>query len=231
MDCREGIWKGAIKCKNCGIRDKVLFAGLDDRDLDSIRLPIHVFLHENRTPLYCTSEPAKHVITIRSGLIKLVRYLPDGTPRIVRLLRQGAVAGLESLFGGPYEHTATPLKPTTVCRIPASVVNDLNIKSPRLQSSLMGRWQSAVRAADDWLVRYSVGSSRTRMARMILSLPDGPGGARELFNREDLAAMLAITKETASRTVAEFKREGLIVESGRNNYKCDVRALRELAEE
>ena len=35
-------------------------------------------------------DAGQHVLTIRGGLVKLVQYLPDGTQRIVRLLRHGA---------------------------------------------------------------------------------------------------------------------------------------------
>jgi CRP-like cAMP-binding protein len=42
-----------------------------------------------------------------------------------------------------------------------------------------------------------------------------------LFGREDLGAMLAITTETASRTIAEFKRKGLLTDLGSNRFAVD----------
>jgi hypothetical protein len=43
--------------------------------------------------------------------------------------------------------------------------------------------------------------------------------------------MLGITTETASRTIAGFKRESLIVESRPNNYLLDIPNLMRIAQD
>ncbi len=40
-----------------------------------------------------------------------------------------------------------------------------------------------------------------------------PDNTCSLFNREDTGAMLGITTQTASRTISEFKRQRLLVET------------------
>ena len=68
------------------------------------------------------------------------------------------------------------------------------------------------------------------MARLLLRLiKSDPQAECELFSREDIGAMLGITTETASRTIAEFKRQGLLVETGANRFTCDARNLERLA--
>lgn len=54
-------------------------------------------------------------------------------------------------------------------------------------------------------------------------------GTCELFSREDVGAMLGVTTETASRTIAEFRRQGLLTPIGPNRFRCDRDALREMA--
>jgi len=51
-----------------------------------------------------------------------------------------------------------------------------------------------------------------------------------MISREDMGAMLGITTETASRTVAGFKRNGLIVQRGQKEFACDVGALKDILE-
>ena len=53
----------------------------------------------------------------------------------------------------------------------------------------------------------------------------------QLFAREDMGAMLGITTETASRTIAEFKRKSLLAETRPNQFLLDIPNLRRIAED
>jgi CRP/FNR family transcriptional regulator, anaerobic regulatory protein len=78
----------------------------------------------------------------------------------------------------------------------------------------MARWQRALSEADAWLTELSTGSARQRVARLLLRLVrDRESSECELFSREDMGAMLGVTTETTSRTIAEFKRQSLLVET------------------
>ena len=46
-----------------------------------------------------------------------------------------------------------------------------------------------------------------------------------------MGSMLGVTTETASRTIAEFRRKGLLKEAGHNKFACDVDGLEEIADE
>ena len=94
----------------------------------------------------------------------------------------------------------------------------------------MTRWHQSLQEADVWLTQLSTGSAKVRVARFLLSLPENENGEIELFSIEDLGAMLGITPETASRIMAEFRRSGIIVDKGHNNFQCKVDALREIAD-
>jgi len=217
----EHVYKGVAECRNCGIRHIALFADLDEKDLGLIHLPIQEMGLDHGAVLYGAEDPGAAVFTIRSGLVKLVQMLPDGTQRIVRLLRPGAVAGLEAMLGQAYEHTAMALQPTEVCRIPREVVERLDRETPRLHRRLLEQWHNSLRQADEWLTELSTGNARQRLARFLLHLSaDHPDRPVKLFTREDLGAILGVTLETASRTVSEFKRVGAMAEVAINTYQC-----------
>jgi len=224
----DAAWKGTAHCQDCGIRDLVLFADLTEPDFSLIHLPIDEIEFEPGATLYRSGDDSESLFTLRSGLVKLVQYLPDGTQRIVRLLRPGSTVGLEATVAAPYEHTAMALQPTLVCRIPRQVVDKLSRETPRLHGQLMQRWHAALRQADDWLTELSTGKAPQRLARLLLQLAEADGCAT-LFSREDVGAMLGITTEHASRTVAEFKRGGLLVELAPNRYRCDAERLGAIA--
>jgi len=216
-------------CRVCGIRDIVLFADLNDSDLELIQRPINEKIYEPGDTLFNSGQTGDTVFTVRSGLVKLIQFLPDGNQRIVRLLRQGALAGIEVLLGGPYENMAVVLQKTTVCEIPVSVIRQIEQNTPRLQGQILARWHLTVREAEQWLSGLSTGNARARVARLFLYLLPNGEERCQLFGREDVGAMLGITTETASHTIAQLKRDGVISENSRNNFQCDLAELKEIS--
>lgn len=226
----NAAWEGKAECRNCGIRDLVLFAELEEEDFNLIHLPIDEIAFEPGTILYQPGADDRALYTIRSGLVKLVQYLPDGTQRIVRLLRPGSTAGMEVLVSDDYEHAAIALQTGLACRIPAQVVERLNRETPRLHNQLMRRWHEALKQADGMLTELSTGNARARVARLFLHLiAETKDNRCHLFGREDVGAILGMTTETASRMVAEFKRSGIISETAFNEFTCDLAALEDVA--
>lgn len=226
----EAAWRGQAECRKCGIRDLALFSDLKESDFALVHLPIDEIQFEAGSALYHVGDRGQAVFTVRTGLVKLVRYLADGSQRIVRLLRPGDTAGLEAVLGQEYEHTAIALRPAFTCRIPREVVTRLAEETPRMHAQLMQRWQRSVQQADAWLTSLSTGGAKARVARLLLLLmQDAMTPDCELFGREDMGAMLGVTTETASRIVAEFRREGILAEQGPNRYQCDVASLERIA--
>lgn len=225
-------WSGEADCRTCTLRDSVLFAGLEEKDFEKIHKPIDQLLLRPGGELYRAGDQAERMFTIRSGLVKLVQYLPDGGQRIVRLMRTSDVIGLEALLDQPYAHDAVAMQPTEVCCLPVNVVRELSVDNPKLHKELLNRWQRALSEADAWITELSTGSAKQRVARLLLRLARGQENSEcQLFGREDMGAMLGITTETASRTIAEFKRQSLLVENRPNHFLLDVPNLTQIAGE
>lgn len=142
------------------------FSDLAEGDLMGLHLHIEDLEFPAGTIIYHSDEPGRALFTIRSGVVKLVQCLPNGTQRIVRLLRQGATLGLEAVLGEPYRHAAITMQDALICRIPATAIHQLNVQSPALYTQLMRRWQQSVEQADEWLTFLSTGTARARVARL-----------------------------------------------------------------
>lgn len=222
-------WSGVAACDQCSIRHLALFADLEESDFDFIHQPILEVSKASGDMLYNQSDEGEYLYTVRSGVIKLSQYLPDGSQRIVRLLRTGDVAGLEVLITPGYEHFATVLREAQLCKIPRDVVQRLNEQTPRLHKQLLSRWHEAVQRADEWLTSLSTGNSRSRVARLLVGLSDEETNLCQLFSREDIGAMIGITTETTSRIIAEFKRDGILVTLGQNSFRADLGRLKNIA--
>ena len=207
----ESAWKGTSDCRDCGIRDMVLFADLNEEDFGLIHAPIDDLMYATGASMYSEGDKAIGVMTIRTGMVKLVRNTSDGRQRIVRVLRPGDVAGLEALATSHYDSDAMALSDVSVCRIPLDVMHTLSANSPRLHRRLMQKWQHALKSADDWLADLNFGTARQRVGRFILKMRNSQDPQRvTLFSRDDMGAMLDLKLETVSREVSAFVREGVL---------------------
>jgi len=189
----------------------VLFADLNESDFELIHAPIDDLVFQPGAELFGEGRSAGHVMTIRTGVVKLVRNAADGRARIVRILKSGDVIGLEALFSSDYDTDAVAMSQVSVCKIPITVIKDLSAQSPRLHMRLMERWHRAVKEADDWLAALNFGTARQRVANIILKMRhiEDPT-LTTLFSREDMGAMSDLKLETVSREVSRWTKEGVI---------------------
>ena len=207
----ESAWRGTSDCRNCGIRDMVLFADLNEQDFNLIHAPIDDLVYQSGHSLYDESDKAIGVFTLRKGLVKMVRVTADGRERVVRVLFPGDVVGLEALATGHFDSQAVALSEVSVCRIPLDVIHQLGANSPRLHRKLMEKWQSALKQADDWLAELNFGSARQRVLHFIHKMHEvADDGTATLFGRDDMGAMMDLKLETVSREVTALVRAGVM---------------------
>jgi CRP-like cAMP-binding protein len=217
------------RCKECGVRKFALFNNLTDEDFKLVHMPVEDISLSKRNTLYNAGDQANSIFTLRSGLVKLVHYLPDGNQRVVRLVRPGGTIGLEALVSDCFTHHAEALQDSKLCRIPIAVIEKLDNESPRLHKQVLNRWHQAVLESDSWLTQMSTGTARERVARLCLFLYDDSTGTCDLPGREDIGAMLGITTETASRVIADFRRNGYLDFKSKNVFGLNQSGLRDIA--
>ncbi|MEI6557444.1 MAG: Crp/Fnr family transcriptional regulator [Rhodospirillaceae bacterium] len=204
----------------------VLFADLEAEDFHAVDVPIDDIRLLPGESLYRSGDIGAALYTVREGLLKLEQYLSDGSQRIVNLLGQGLVAGLEATVAGHYEHSAIALQQTKLCRIPCAVVTQL---APKLHRQLMKKWHESLSRAHDCTRELATGHARQRVARLFLILAPATESRVRLFGREDVGALLGITMETASRMIADLKRSGAVREVALNLFERDIGRLTAIA--
>ena len=215
-------------CRNCTVRENSLCSDFTNADFSIIHTPIQDMRFLTGAFVYRQGDKVNGIHTIRSGMVKLNRLNPDGTQRILRILRAGDVIGLEASMSLTYENDAIAISPLRTCRIPIDVIHRLEQESPRLRRKLMEKWHSTLREADEWFAELTNGLARVRMARLLLKMRDpAQENISVLFSLEDIGSMLGMTIETASRIINALLREHIItrLDTGERHYKINVAAL------
>jgi CRP-like cAMP-binding protein len=217
-------------CDACPARVLGLFAhaALDARP--QLVKYFHLDPLRAKETLYSANEPGEHTYIVRRGLVKLVQYSAGGAERIVRLVRRSECFGMEAVLGQPYRHTAVAISDCDLCQIPASKIREHQRDNPNFAMDLMRSMQDALDKADAFLLELSTGVAQARVARLMLFLSGGASGECPLITREEMGALLGLTTETASRAVAELRRQEVIQVIGAGDYcRCDVTRLRQIA--
>lgn len=205
-------------------------------ELVGFHVGIDAFGYANLGILYQAEFPVGAVYCIRAGAVKLMKSTPSGEHRILRVLKTGDVAGLESAFAETYEHTAVAIGKVQACRIPITHFRRFVAGYPDLQVRLLQKSAAALREAETW---YSamLGSgtpARVRVARLLLRLRAGSSDRIHRLSLDDMAAMAGITRETVSRAISEFIRMGILVKSGSGmntrHFRGDMPALEKIAQ-
>lgn len=227
--CTDEDWPGRPDCKHCAIRGTVLFSALDDAELEQALLKVDNGWFETGYELFSQHDDSAYIYTVRSGCVKMVHTLDDGVCRIVRLHYRGDAIGLEALLGEPYRHSAIVMQKADICRIPVSVVHTLKARNAQLYEQLIQRWESSLEEAECFITDLNTGHAETRLARLLLKLNmhSEQNNIPRLL-REDIAAIIGVTTETASRLMADFRRRALVADVEGRGMRCDTVALKNL---
>ncbi|WP_323004241.1 Crp/Fnr family transcriptional regulator [Denitromonas sp.] len=206
-------WAGHTDCAKCPVRDSALFSSLGAEQIALVQGNLDDLRIDAKRVLYHQGARSDALYTVREGALKLVRHGADGSARIVRIVKPGDLAGLEVLSGREYDASAIAIGPVRVCRLPLVTLDRLRAVDAGLGQRMLEKAGDALAEAQLWLAELTAGSApaRVRVARLLLRLQTKPGST-EVFRlaSSDIAAILGITVETASRVVAAFKREGVL---------------------
>jgi CRP/FNR family transcriptional regulator len=165
--------------------------------------------------IFVESEPAENVFNVTDGAVKIYKMLPDGRRQITGFLFHGDFLGL--VFNETYAYSAESLMQTKLCRFPRHKLESLLNELPKLEQRLLGAASHELAAAQDQMVLLGRKSARERMASFLLMLSKvaerhgQPDNSIVIpMSRADIGDYLGLTIETVSRTMTQFKSQGLI---------------------
>ncbi len=207
------------------IKNSSFFQDFDDADIDKIsRLSIERSYPKN-TVLFNEGDPGSAFYYILSGKVKVFRTYADGNEHLIHILGPGDVFGEATLFNDvPYPASASVYEDAVIGTIKNSDMENLVKSDPNIALKLLKVFSRKLVFAQQKikdLTTYNDVFSRT--ASQLLTLAethgarDGSGIKLNIkLSRQELADLVSTTRETVSRVISRFKKEGAIREE--NGY-------------
>lgn len=199
---------------------------------------IHCIEYAHATDLYRVGAPVDAVYSVLAGTVKVVQPGPAGEQRIVRVLRAGDVAEVESIFSPAFEHTAIAAGRVRACRIPIAWFRKGVAGSTRMQMQLLQHSLAALKDAEKWLSQLTARTTPVRMrtARMLLRLRVDARNRILRLRGGEMGAILNVRPETVSRVLSDFCYRGIIVKEPngvvtQGYFRCNIAALEKIARE
>ena len=236
VKCVDITREGIADCQHCAIRKYDLLADVDVAKYEQLLKRVVQFCYAKKTVVFVENSPAQAMFVVRKGLLKLEETLSDGSTRIVRVIKRGGVAGLETFLdnGQRFDQTAIALQETEICRIPYEVVESLLNTEPEFYKAVLKEWHDQIEATNRVIVEFSTGSLKQRLACVLLMLIEEANHNSqieiEMLHIDDIAALTGVTRESVSRILSEFKRQEVLIKSGPGKMRFDEKSLREIAE-
>lgn len=196
-------------CLSCTLRKHHFFCGLSQQELQALDEVKRVIHYPARALVFVEGQSNRGVYIICQGRVKLLASNPDGEMMIVKLAHAGEVLGLSSVITDtPHELTAETLQP---CMLAFISSQDLLRFLGRNEFVLLRAAQQLgreVQSAHD--VIRNVGFARTssvKLARLLLQLSSS--GIKGL-SHEEMAQLVGSRRETVTRTLADFRKRGIL---------------------
>jgi CRP-like cAMP-binding protein len=155
----------------------------------------------------------------------------------VALLREGGVFGKLSLVEGRWQDVfAEPVTDVRVASVQKSTLTEVIKRRPEFAMKLFASFSERLRQSDEVIESLLHREVSTRLATLLLNLgdrfgeSDGRGMVLDVrLTHQDLANMIASTREAVSKVMSEFQRDGSTEVQNRKIVLLDKRALAERA--
>ena len=227
----------AETCGTCDKRGGSFFCHLSDESLAALNEVSFVNTYPAGAILFVEGQMARGVYLLCKGTAKLTVVSAEGRTLIIKLAGPGEVLGMSACVKQrEYETTVETMSPCEVNFIKMGDFNRLLQQRPDICLHAAEQMSSQVQNA--WRELRWVGLSRSadwRVACMFLSWAEERGtngpvpGFKMTLTHEGLAQMVGTTRETITRVIARFRRQGYIEVRGATILLSNKAALLHIA--
>ena len=205
------------KCLNCHLRPDNFFCALSKESLEAFNQIKHSMVYPERAVIFVEGQTPRGIFMLCQGQAKLCTNGKDGKTLILRIAKPGEALGLDAtVSGSPHEVTVETMRP---CQLNFVSREDF---LPFLKNHSDACLRAAQHLSRDYRdvcdVIRSVGSQSIseRLARFLLKssadgqIADGVVRTKLTLTHEDIAQLVGTSRETITRTLAEFKKMQIV---------------------
>ncbi len=209
-----------------------IFRDLTPRDMEEIERVTAMTTCRRGKVFYTPGETGEVLFVLKQGRVNLFRINPDGKKLVLTSVDAGTVFGEMSLIGqGMHDTFAEAAEECTLCVMSRSDVEHLLVNKPQVALRFLELLANRLSEVETRLETVAFKSVPARLAAEILRLTKGTPDERvDGVSHQDLADAVGSYRETVTRILNEFRRDGLIELDRLSISIKDAEGLKALAE-
>lgn len=194
------------------------FSGLEPSQHVALAEVVVMARYRKGQILFVEGEPSRSLYFIHKGRVKVYRLALDGREQILHLLGDGEpVAVVPFLDGGPYPANAEVLEDSEMAQITFDDFERIAKANPDILVRMLRLLAQRMRESQQEITALSLQNVTSRLARRILDLCERHGTTVEegievdlSLSRQELGSWIGASRETTTRLLQQFQREGVI---------------------
>ncbi len=200
-----------------------IFAHLSNEALEKITSITLEKKYRKGTIIFMEGDPGEAIFFIKSGKVKISKTSSDGRELILNIYGDGDVFAEVTIFNDvQYPATAEVIEDAVIGMIMNKELEELVKRNADLALQIIKILNKRLYMSQMKLKQMALSDTYVRTAQMIIKLAQEHGieknGVIELkleLSRQELANMIGTARETVSRALSQFKKEGSIDISGK----------------
>lgn len=218
------------------LRRVPLFKSLSDGDLERILNLTNFKKYSRDDVILFESEEGSLLFIIAKGSVKISRISDKGKEVILAILRSGDFFGELSLLDNQKRSAnVIAIEDSELLVLRREDFLDIIKKHPLITISLLRELAKRIRSSDFQIKSLSLMNSTGKVAATIYQLvsdweknKEGRVEIKNLPSQQNLAGMSGTSRETISRVLRDFAKNGLIERSGKDLIINDMRQFQEM---
>jgi CRP/FNR family transcriptional regulator, cyclic AMP receptor protein len=225
-------------CQQCKLRNEGYFCALSQPSLQDLDRVKHSTSYPEGALVFMEGQAARGVYILCQGSAKLFTTNSDGKTFILKIARPGEVLGAHAVISNTaHEVTVETLQPSQLAFIHArdflAFIKEHGDACLQAAQHLSRECQSA------YDVLRSIGLSHSvseKLGRLLLQwssdamrAPNGSLRLKVTLTHEEIAQLLGSSRETITRLLGDFRKQGVIEQTGATMVIRNKAALEKLA--
>lgn len=195
----------------------VLFSDLSPAQKERVAEICREHTFRTGSTIFVEGDRGTYVVLIISGLVRISRAAADGRFKTLAILKSSEFFGEMALFLPGHRRSATAAA-LTECRV-ATVEQDdfekLLKEVPAISIRIIQTLARRLQSANEQIKSLALGDSKMKLADLLLALGEefsrhGKGKALIPLTHRDLAELAGTSRETTTRLLNSFAREGIL---------------------
>lgn len=213
-----------------------LLAHINEEIYEQIKHRVRIFAVAKGETIFSAGEPANSMYIIYRGSMKISAQLSDGREQILYIYKNGEfVGGLNILSGDYYAYTGVALVDTFVITITQQDFRNFLLKEEAFMLHVLDMAYERIRFSESQVDVLSTPNADQRVAKVLLHMCNRFGietnegiTLESNLNREEMGSYAGITRETMSRKIHQFEKEGILEAYPKGDFLIkNMEALRE----